>query len=200
MAVIVNQNTRQNPMAAAGQTGVQVVKFIDAPRIYIKATDANATPVTTKSNGTTPGGWTDLGIVDGKVKVTYTKQSKDVRTGIDQVLRAVYVDKKAIDLEFHLSQFDDVVMTQLTGITASVITSGSIVQFSTGSEDVVQKALLLVFDNKLDGKEWQFYSPNAYITLSFGDNGDETFVMGKAELPSFAWAGAEALCIQTMFA
>ena len=37
-------------------------------------------------------------------------------------------------------QFDDVALANVTGLTASVITSGSIVSFGVGGETVVQKA------------------------------------------------------------
>lgn len=200
MAVIVNTNTRQNPMTATGLTGGQVVKFIDAPRVYIKAVDSTPTPVAVKAAGTTPSGWTDLGIVDGKAKVTYDKSIKQIRTGIDNILRAEYVDKKTMGIEAHLSQFDDVVINAISGVAASVITAGSIVQFPIGTEDVVQKALLLVYDNKLDGKEWQFYNPDAYIKFTYADNGDETYVNLQADLPAFTWASGEAYVIQTIFA
>lgn len=202
MAVIVNTNTRQNPMTAAGQTGTQVVQFIDAPRVYIKSVDATPTPVLIKSAGTTPSGYTDLGIVDGKAKVTYDKSIKQVRTGIDNILRAEYVDKKTMTIEAHLSQFDDVVLSAISGVTASVLTAGSIVQFPIGTEDVVQKALLLVFDNKLDGKEWQFYNPNAYIKFTYADNGDATYVNLNCDLPAFAWPSepSEAYVVQTIYA
>lgn len=200
MAVIVNTNTRQNPMTTVGLTGAQVVRFIDGPRIYIKAVDSTPTPVVVKSNGVTPTGWTDLGIVDGKAKVTYTKSIEEVRTGIDQVLQAEFVNKKTMQMQFNLTQFDDVVLEQLSALTTSTITSGSIVQFPVGQEDVVQRALLVVLQNKLDGKEWQFYSPDAYITFQYSDTGDYTFVQGNADLPLFVWGSSYALCIQTMFA
>lgn len=200
MAVIVNTNTRQNPMTASGLTGAQVVRFIDGPRIYIKAIDSIPTPVVVKSNGVTPTGWTDLGIVDGKAKVTYTKSIEEVRTGIDQVLQAEFVNKKTMQMQFNLTQFDDIVLEQLSALTTSTITSGSIVQFPVGAEDVVQRALLVVLQNKLDGKEWQFYSPDAYITFQYTSQGDYTLVQGNADLPLFVWAGSYALCVQTMFA
>lgn len=199
MAVISNRNTQQTPMTQVGQTGAQVVKFIDAPRIYVKAIDSTPTPVIVKSNGSTPSGWTDLGIVDGKMKMTYDKTIKEVRTGIDQIFRSEYVGKKTLGFEFHLSQFDDVVLTQVSGLTASVITSGSIVQFAIGAEDVIQLAMLVVVENKLDGKEWQFYNPDTYIKFVYGDNGDETFVMVNADCPPFVIGGVTQFAVQTMF-
>lgn len=200
MAIITNLNSRQTPMVATGSTGTQVVKFIDCPRVYIKDQDANPTPVTTKSNGALPAGWTDLGIVDGKVKVQYDKEQKEVRTGLDEILRAVYVGKKTAGFEFNLSQFDEVVIGQLTGLTSSLINSGSAAQFAVGSEDIVQKALLMVLQNKLDGREWQFYCPNAYMTFSMTDSGDTTLVTGKAMLPAFEYNSIDTYMIQTIYA
>jgi hypothetical protein len=203
MAVIVNKNTTQAPMSTTGLTGAQVLKFITAPRVYVKALDATPTPVLVKSNGSTPSGWTDLGGIDGTLKITYTKDMKEVRTGIDEVLRAVYIGKKTAGFEFNLNQFDDVALAQLSGVTASTIQSGSAVSFGIGAEDVVQKALLMVIQNKLDGKEMQFYHPDAYMSFSVEDSGGSTVIKGSANLPMFAWTGSggtEAVMIQSVFA
>jgi hypothetical protein len=200
MAVISNLNSRQNPMAAAGLTGTQSTKWLDCPRVYVKAKDSSATPVAVKSNGTVPSGWTDLGIVSGKAKVTYTKELQEIRTGLDNVLRSQYIRQRTGQLEFSLSQFDDVVLKALSGVTESVIQAGSIYQFGIGTEDVVEKAILLVTQNKLDGKEWQFYNPAAQVTFSIEDNGDETLLKGTAVLPAFTWAGSEALFVMSPFA
>ena len=199
MAVIVNKNTTQTPITS-GLTGTQVVKFIDAPRVYIKAVDSTASPVTVKSNGSTPSGWTDLGIVDGKVAITYEKELNEVRTGIDNILRASYVRQRTGSFEFSLSQFDDVVLKEVSGITPATVQSGSIMQFSVGGEDVVQRALLLVVQNKLDGKEWQFYHPNAFLSFNIADNGDFTVVRAKGDLPAFTFNAADTIMVMTDFA
>lgn len=202
MSVIVNLNTRQNPNASHGVTGSQVVKFIPGPRLYIKATDTTPTPVTSKSNGSVPSGWTDLGIVNGSAKISYTKDIKEVRTGMDEVLRQTYVGKKTAGLECSLSQFDDLAMANVSGLSASQIINGSTYQFAVGSDDVIQKALLLVLQNKLDGKEWQFYNPNAFMSFEIVDNSGELVLNVKADLPSFSWGGGsnEALFVQSIFA
>lgn len=199
MPVISNRNTTQTPITA-GRSGTQVVKFIDAPRVYIKAADGTPTPVTTKSNGSTPTGYTDLGIVNGKVKVTYEKEIKEIRTGLDNVLRASYITQRTANFEFVLSQFDDTAMEQLSGLTPSVIAGQpSAWHFSVGTEDIVQKALLMVLQNKLDGKEWQFYHPSADLTFNIEDSGEETVLRGTGTLKAFTWNAAEALMIQTIF-
>jgi len=203
MSVINNLNTRQNP-GPAGLTGTQVIKFIPGPRVYIKAeaSYSSPAPVTTKSNGVAPSGWTDLGIVNGNVKITYTKNVKEVRTGIDQILRQTYIDKKTAQFEFALSQFDDAALSALSGLTASQIVAGSTYQYAIGAEDVVGTSLLLVLQNKLDGKEWQFYTPTANMTFDIADASGEVVLNGKGELLAFAWGGGsnEALMVGTIYA
>ena len=200
MAIISNVNTKQTPMTASGLTGVQVVKFIAAPRVYIKAVDASPLPPVVKSNGTVPSGWTDLGIVNGVAKLTYTKSTKEVRTGIEQVLRGEYIDKRTGNFEADLAQFDDVVINSLTGLTASVVTSGSIVQFGIGQEGIVNKAVLLVLQSVLDGKEIQLYNPNALINIAYNSSGDEASVKATAEFLFFTWQAVDTLFVQSIYA
>jgi hypothetical protein len=199
MAVIVNKNTTQNPITT-GRTGTQSIKWIDSPRVYIKAKDSTPTPVTTKSNGTTPGGWTDLGIVDGPVAVAYTKEVNQIRTGVDNVLRLSYVRQKSGTFQATLSQFDDKVIEEVSGITPSVITAGSVVQFAIGQEDVIEKAMLLVSQNKIDGKEWQFYHPTANLVFNIENSGEFTVVRLNSELPSFTYNSLDTIMIASQFA
>lgn len=189
---IVNKNTRQDPVDT-GLTGAQVVKFIHADRVYIKAADVTATPTGEKSDGVTPMGWTDLGIVNGPVKITYSKTKVEVRTGIDEVLRDIYNTKKTASFQFDLSQVDDVVLGAVFGTAGAHITgspsSGSVgagYRFKIGKEDVVTKALLLVSQNKLDGKEWQFYNPAAFITFELKDSSGELVMTVTGDCPVFA--------------
>lgn len=207
MAIAINRNTTQSPMAGGGKSGSQVVKFIPAPRVYMKAADTplSAVPVQkyyTASNGSTPTGWTDLGIVQGMAKVTYTKKTAEVRTGMDESLRAAYVDNKAAQIEFNLSQFDDVNLELLTGYTGSIITSGSVINYQIGEEDVVQKALLLVVQNKLDKKEIQFYNPAAYVNFNIDEVDNGLMFKVTADLPAFTPQGetAESFMSTTIFA
>jgi hypothetical protein len=194
MAIIVNKNTSQQPQTSIGRTGTQSIKFIDAPRVYVKAPESQtAAPVAsyfTKSNGVTPSGWTDLGIVNGKAKVTYTKKQKDVRTGIDNVFRSAYSDQKDCTLEFDMSQVDDILLETVSGLAASVLVSGSVVSYSVGQEDLTQLAILLVNQNKLDGKEWQYYNPCAYMNFVFSEATDAMEMKVTASLPSFLAVGA----------
>lgn len=202
MAIAVNKNTTQDPMSTLGLTGVQSIKFIDAPRIYLKASDAVPAIPTAKSNGITPSGWTDLGVVEGACKIGVEKKVKQIKTGIDNYFRAAYTNEKVGTCEFSLSQLDDVAFGVVTGLTSSTINSGSTYTYNVGSEDLNQTAILMVVQNKLDGKEWQFYSPNCYLNFSIEDSGDEYKLKCSGLLPFFAFASAptvELMVSQTLF-
>lgn len=201
MALIVNKNTHQAGMGVAGVTGTQVVKFIPGPRVYVKAVDNSPAPVLVKSNGATPsGGWVDLGTVEGNARLAYDKDIKEIRTGIDQILRASYVGGKSASIEVVLNQFDDKVLSEVSGLTPSLITNGSVYQFAVGSEDIVKKAVLLVLQNKLDGKEWQLYNPAADVSYVIEDSNEATVVRLRANLPAFTFGSAEPLFVQSIFA
>jgi len=205
-SVISNKNSGQAPMTQAGHTGLQSYKFIPAPRVYVKTADVTQnTPVQSyfaKSNGVTPTGWTDLGSVQGAVKVTYDQKTKEVRTGIDNLLRAAYLEQKGGNAEFSLAQADDVTLEQVTGLTASVITAGSTVNYQIGQTDMNVLAVLFVVQNKLNGKEIQYYNPAAFITFNFDYSGDEMDLKVTALLPGFTAAGQtnEGFLSVTMFA
>jgi hypothetical protein len=209
MAVIVNRNTTQTPMTTTGVTGVQVIKFIPASRVYLKAPDSvTAAPVNTmaaysnKSNGATPAGFTDLGIMNQDAKITYTKNVKKVQTGLDKFVQAVYVGDKTCVIEFSLSQMDEYLMAQL-GFTTSTITAGSSVNFQIGQEDVIAKAMIMVFQNKLDGKEIQWYHPAAQLTVTFDSKPEEAAVKVSADCIAFTAAGGytiQSLLSATIFA
>jgi hypothetical protein len=209
MAVIANKNTRQNPITQ-GRTGTQVVKFVPAPRVYIGTAESiTAAPVEThfsKSNGVTPSGgaitWFDLGIIESVATVTYTKEIKEIKTGIDLVLRQSYVGEKTANIEFNLSQFDDYAFEKVSGLSASTIISGSTVSYTVGSEDIVTSALLLVLQNKLDGKEIQLYTPSADLTFNFQQNGEFIELQAQGRLKAFTPNGSatEGFFQMTFFA
>lgn len=206
MAIAVNKNTTQQPMSTAGRTGTQSIKWIPAPRVYVKTADTIVnSPVQTyftKSNGVTPAGWTDLGIVDGSAKVTYTQKVKEVTTGLDSYLRGAYIDSKTGNIEFSLGQMDDIALEQITGLSASVITSGSVINYQIGQVDINQMAMLLVVQNKFDGKEWQFYNPNAYLNFTFEEKGDALALKVTGYLPFFTANGQtkESMLSATVYA
>jgi hypothetical protein len=121
--------------------------------------------------------------VRGSAKVTYEQKLAEVKTGIDNVLRFAYTNERKGGVDFTLDQTDDTVLEQISGMSASVVTAGSVINYQFGTVDLSQLALLLVVQNKLDGKEWQFYNPNAFFDFSFEDSND---AMGlKIRVPSF---------------
>lgn len=214
MAIALNKNTTQAQMQSnagvvvQGRTGLQSIKFIPAPRVYVKTADpqtATVVPgnagISAKSNGATPTGWTDLGSVVGNAKVTFTQKVKDITTGIDNYYRGSYINGKMATLEADLGQLDDVVLEQISGISASVIQSGSVVSYHLGSKDLNQLALLMVVQNKFDSKEWQFYNPNAFINFTFSESGDALTLKMTGQLPFFTAAAdtAESMLACTMF-
>jgi hypothetical protein len=211
MAVLVNKNTAQYPLSATGNTGAQSIALIPAARIYVKVPDpvvnTNVTQYaqyTFKTNGVTPtvgGSWVDLGITLGPGKFTYNKVHKRIETGIDKVTRLVYIEQKTADIEFILGQLDDYLMTNL-GFQGSVVTAGSAMNFQIGTEDVVEKALLVVYANKLDGKELHWYHPSAKLAVTFEMSGEQMAVKVNADLVTFTPAGstADSLVSVTEFA
>jgi hypothetical protein len=75
MAVLTNNWTQQVPLSAVGATGIQSIRFIPACRVFLKTPDSKtAAPVnqmaaySMKTNGITPTGWTDTGIMDAPGK------------------------------------------------------------------------------------------------------------------------------------
>jgi len=205
MAVVNNKNTQQSPITAVGRIAQQSIRHIESPRVYIladssgvpKAESITAFPAqqyATKSNGVTPtpgntNTWLDLGIIDGQLKITYQKKTKDVRTGIDQVLRAVYVNEKTCTLEGSFTQFSDYVLEKATGLTASVLQSGSIISYGFGQEDLNIVGVLFVTQNKLDGVEWQFLNPAAFVNFELEQKSDQINLKLTAECPWFTTAG-----------
>ena len=218
MSVIINKNTQQTPLSnpTGAATGVQSIKFIPAGRVYIKATpdSTTAAPVNLyaayaqKSNGATPttpatltGTYVDLGTMLTPGKLTYNKVQKKVQTGLDKITQLVYVESRDANLEFELTQLDDYILQKL-GFVASVITAGSSINFQIGQEDVVNAALLVVYQNKLDGKEIQWYHPSAALTVTFNQSGDELSVKVSCELIAFTASGASLMSLvsTTIFA
>lgn len=205
---VSNNFTTQKPLTVLGNTGNQVLNVIPASRVFIKTAESLiATPLDTytaysfKTLGQTPSGWSDCGIMDTPAKVTYKKNQKNVTTGIDKVIRQVYSESKEASFTFDLVQIDDVVLS-LLGFNGSVATAGSSMNFLVGQEDVIQKALLMVYVNKLDGKEFHVYHPGAYINCDFDMASEKMVVKVNVELVPFTGIGktSEALFALNIFA
>jgi hypothetical protein len=214
MAVVVNRNTQQTPLGTptGSITGVQSIRHIPAARVYVKSTQdsTTATPVNLysayamKSNGATPtaptgtgvtaGTYVDLGIMSTPGKVTYTKNQKKVQTGIDKITQLIYVESRSAQMEFNLDQMDDYLLQQL-GFQSSVITSGSSINFQIGQEDVVYLAMIMVYQNKIDGKEIQWYHPGAAFTVTFETSAEQVVIKCSVELVAFMAAGANTLSL-----
>jgi hypothetical protein len=134
-------------------------------------------------------------------KVTYTKNQKKVQTGIDKITQLIYVESRSASIEFNLDQMDDYLLQQL-GFSSSVITAGSSINFQVGQEDVVNMAMVLVYENKIDGKEIQWYHPSAAFTVTFEASADQLAIKCMVELVAFQASGASLLSLvsTTVFA
>lgn len=204
MSVIVNKNTQQTPLSGVGRLANQSIVHIESPRVYILANagvpvaeSLTAFPIqeyAVKSNGVTPTTgttftWLDLGIIDGALKITYQKKVKEIRTGLDQILRTEYTQMRTGKLEANLTQYSDYVFEKISGLTASVLQSGSIISYGMGQEDLLVAGLLFVSQNKVDGLEWQWAHPAAYINFEIANKNDEVQLKMTADLPYFTCAG-----------
>jgi hypothetical protein len=197
--VVSNKNTTQAPIVGPGLTGTQVKFFIPAGRFYIKALDTTPSAPVGKSFGKTPTGWTDLGMMMDQGTVNYSKDIIKLKSGTDKVLQSAYVGEKTGTFECVLGQYDDIVLQNVTGLTPSTIQANSIVRFNIGAEALVQKAVLLVSQNKTDGKEIQYYSPNAFITFSIDQQDGAQVVKLTADLPLFTMDTVDQLFSETVF-
>lgn len=190
MPIVVNKNTTQTPISTVGHTGQQSVKFIPAPRVYLQNPNSlfQAPYFAVASQGNTPYGWTDLGIVDGNAQVNYNHSTAEVATGLEGNLRTVVTTGKSAQITFSLQQFDDVVFEQITGELPNVVNS-SVVSYGLGTQTLKQAALLLVVQNKLDGKEWQFYNPAALLNFNLTTGTDSMELQVVGYLPAFQVVG-----------
>lgn len=178
-----NKFTTQTPLANNS------VKSVIAERVYLHDTTgvAYADP-TAKVNGIDTalisGGWKDLGIVAGsKVTLNYTKETRYIETGIERVRRGAYVTQKTAQATFTLEQFDMDVISRVTGLTPTTFAAGKKVHI--GQDDLVQKALLFVGTNKVDGKEIHTYCSKAALTMQLQEQDDARVIAVTADLFAF---------------
>lgn len=174
-----NKYTTQPPKSGSS------TKVVLAERAYINAANTAYADPGAKLEGADPSGWTDLGIVAGsKVQLTYTKEVRYVETGIEKVRRGSYTMGKTCQAVFTLEQFDIDVVELLTGQTASAV--GSIGnKLHVGQDDVVDRALLFVGTNKVDGKEHHVYCKKAGLTWQLQEQDDARVLQVTADLYAF---------------
>jgi hypothetical protein len=159
--------------------------------VYIHAADTAYTAPTAKLNGADPaGGWQDLGIVAGsKVNMSYTKETNYIETGIEKVRRGAYITGKTCQLTFDLEQFDMGVIEQISGLSSDVVEDGSSNPIGKaihiGQEDLVEKALLIIGTNKIDGKEHQYYCKKAALVWAVEEQEDSRILRVTADLYAF---------------
>jgi hypothetical protein len=177
-----NKYTQQTPLEDSS------IRTVLAERVYIADADTDYTDPTAALAGDDPGGdWDDLGIVAGsKATLTYNKETKFIETGIDKVRRGAYLTGKNAQIAFTLEQFDMAVLELVTGLSATSFGSpvvGS--KIFLGQEDVVEKALLIIGTNKVDGKEHQIYCKKAAVVFQVAEQDDARVMNVTADLYSF---------------
>lgn len=171
-----------------------------AQRVYIAPADQAYADPTAKLDGADPAApWVDLGIVEGsKVNLTYSKETNYIETGIEKIRRGAYITGKTAQMTFDLSQFDSGVLEEISGLTADAV--GAIgKKFHIGQEDLVQRALLVVGTNKIDGKEHQYYCKKGALTWSIEEADDARILRVVADLFAFTPGGETVDAFMTVF-
>lgn len=170
-----NKYTQQPPIANNS------TRMVLAERVYIKSYPDSTSVYAVgagqaKLSGGDPSGFTDLGIVAGsKVTLTYNKETRYIETGIERIRRGAYITQKTAQATFTLEQFDVTVIEAISAQTGSAVTGGKKLIF--GPDDLIEKALVFVGTNKVDGKEVHTYCP--WVALSFQvQDQDDSRVMG----------------------
>ena len=174
-----NKYTTQPPKSGAS------TKTVLAERAYVHTVNTAYADPGAKLDGADPAGWTDLGIVAGsKVQLNYTKEVKYVETGIEKVRRGSYVMGKSAQAVFTLEQYDVDIIEILTAQTATAV-GGIGGKLYIGQDDIVEKALLFVGTNKVDGKEHHIYCKKAGITWQTQEQDDARVIQVTADLYAF---------------
>lgn len=189
-----NKFTAQTPLSGSS------IKFVPCERAYMAPANTVYADPSAKSNGTDPGApWVDLGIVkDSKVSLVYTKTVKDVSTGIEKVRRGSYTTDKKCTASFTLEQYDLPVIESLSGLSGEAV--GSIgAKIQLGQDDLVERSLLFIGTNKVDGKEVQHYSKKASINWSVAEDSDARALKVDCDFYSFLAAGETVESYVTMF-
>lgn len=141
----------------------------------------------------------DLGVVkDSKISLVYTKTVKDVSTGIEKVRRGSYTTDKKCTASFTLEQYDLPQIENLSGLSGEAVGSiGSKIQL--GQDDLVERALLFIGTNKVDGKEVQHYSKKASVNWSVVESAEIRELKVDCDFYSFLAAGETVESYVTMY-
>jgi hypothetical protein len=188
-----NKYTQQPPISGAS------IRSVIAERCYVAAVNTAYADPGAKLDGADPAGWTDLGIVaNSKVQMTYNKDIKYIETGIDKVTRGAYTMGKTAEAQFTLEQFDLDTLELITGLTADAV-GGIGGKLHIGQDDIIEKALLFVGTNKVDGKEYHTYCKKASLVYSFQDQDDARVLQVTARLYAFTPSGETVDAFFTMY-
>lgn len=178
-----NKYTQQPALSGAS------VRAVIAERVYYANADTAYADPGAKLAGADPVGWNDMGIVMGsRVNLTYSKEVKPVNTGIEQVRRGSYSMAKSCKAEFTLEQFDLDLISILSGLSSTAV--GAIGgKLHLGQDDVVEKALLFVGTNKVDGKEYHHYTKKCSLNWSIDQQDDSRMLKVEADMYAFTPSG-----------
>jgi hypothetical protein len=189
-----NKWTQQTPLSGAS------TRTVLAERVYYAAANTAYADPSAKLAGADPGGsWSDMGIVkDSKVTLTYTKETKPVMTGIEQVRRGSYTMAKKASAAWTLEQFDIDTISILSGLSITAV-GGIGGKLHLGQDDVVEKALLFAGTNKVDSKEFQHYSKKASLTWDPAEDGDARVLKVTADFYSFLPSGETVEAYLTVY-
>lgn len=188
-----NAYTQQPPISGAS------VKTVLAERCFIAAADTAYSDPGAKLDGATPSGWTDLGIVAGsKVTLTYTKEIRYIETGIDKIARGAYTMGKSAECQFTLEQYDLDTLALITGLTVDAV--GAIGgKLHIGQDDIIERALLFVGTNKVDGKEHHCYCKKGVINYAMQDQDDARVLNVTSRLYAFTASGETVDCFFVLY-
>lgn len=189
-----NKWTQGTPLSGAS------TRAVIAERVYIAPSNTAYVDPTVKLEGADPASpWVDLGIIkDSKVTLTYTKDTKPVETGIEKVRRGSYTLGKKCMASFVLEQYDLDTLSLVSGL--STVAVGSIGgKLHIGQDDIVEKALLFLGTNKVDGKEIQHYTKKASLAWSIQEDTDARDLKVDADFYSFLPTGETVEAFVTMY-
>jgi hypothetical protein len=161
-----------------------------AERVYFAPADTVYAAPAARLDGADPASpWVDLGVVkDSMVQLSYTKEIKYVETGIEKVRRGAYSLGKTAEAKFTLEQYDLDSVAILTGLSITAVGAiGGVLHL--GQEDIVDKALLFVGVNKVDGKEHHIYTSKGTITFDIQQQDDRRLLNVTASLYPFVSSG-----------